>query len=176
MTSSEKHSFWGSLTRAQRTAWALCGILVLGIGLGGAYVAVRVASARVTAPVQAAAPVPKPVPAPTPVPAEVPVPAPVPEPVPAPVVKPAPPPAEAPAPAAVAGIRKGTYLQVGAIERTVVRTYLDKLTSHGLTAFEAEGPNANTVRILIGPLTGDEIDAMKTKVEAAGFPCFARRY
>lgn len=158
------------MTSTQLTAWLLCGVLGLGIVVSGAYMAMRIFSNRApAATVAAAAPIPVPTPAPAPAPISAPAPAPL-------VIEPV----EAPV-AGDLGISaeetKGhTFLQAGAIERSAVRPYLQKLARAGITGRAAEGPDANTIRILVGPVSGEELTAMRAKLEAAGFACFARSY
>jgi hypothetical protein len=156
------------MTSTQLTAWLLCVVLGLGIVVSGAYMAMRILSNRApVAAVVAAAPIPAPIPAP----------APAPTPAPAPLVIE---PVETPA-ALELGISaeetKGlTFLQAGAIERSAIRPYLAKMARAGITGRAAEGPDANTVRILVGPVSGEALTAMRAKLEAAGFACFARSY
>jgi cell division septation protein DedD len=159
------------MTPTGLAGWLLCGVLAVGIGVCGVYLAVRVVSAKPAAPAAAVAP-----PAPT-----TPVKAAAVEPV-AAAAAPAPVPAAVPVPAArnvtisADETRGRTFIQVGAIERDAAPGFIQKLAQHGFEGRIAEGPEDKIVRILVGPVAGEAISSTRAAVEKAGFGAFARSY
>ncbi|HEY3441326.1 MAG TPA: hypothetical protein VGK29_11260 [Paludibaculum sp.] len=146
----------------QMLACLLVGTILFGVVVGGAYIFTR----RVVGPVATvAAPV---VPA-TPIqPASAPAPAPA-----APFVIQSQPLSLTITAAETSG---RTFLQVGAIERGAAPRYIQDLADQGFSPRIAEGPTAESVRILIGPLTGTALPETAARLAAAGVVSFPKTY
>ena len=143
-------------------------ILGIGVILCGAYVAARTISGNSV--VRAATPA---APRVTQPPAPEPTAAPAPEPAPAPKPLPAAPIGTALSAAETAG---KTFLQVGALAPDAIEAYRKQLAAKGFTAHTAEGPDQNTIRLLIGPLSPTELKTTQDALTQAGFAFFARTY
>jgi len=70
----------------------------------------------------------------------------------------------------------GRYLQVAAPKRAAADGVVNSLKSKGITAVLAPGPDADTVRVLVGPLDPANVGKMRTDLESAGFKPFAKNY
>lgn len=159
-----------ALTSRQMTATLLAAVLMTGLMAGIAYVAGRSINSGPEEPAEAA-----PVPAVT---------QPVPNPAPAPsagavasAVQPAPAAAALNAPAVlVTPGRAEKYLQVCAVDRGVGEIFVDVLARKGFVVRLAEGPDAKTFRVLVGPLEGADIAKTKAALEKVGFAPFVRLY
>ena len=157
----------------QMLASLLAGVILFGVVVSGAYIAVR----RSSAPSPSVAAVPVPAPAKPSAPAS-----PLPPAAPSPLVvaEPKPPVAIAVAAPAVTitseETRGHTFMQVGAVERAAGPQLVKALAAKGFTARIAEGPDPSIVRLLVGPLSGPELTAMRTKLTAAGVASFPKAY
>lgn len=70
-----------------------------------------------------------------------------------------------------------TYWQVGSIERGMAAAFTQYLSSQGFRTRVATGGSADTVRVLVGPLTtAAEVENTDRALEAAGFQHFLRKY
>ncbi|MBK9169514.1 MAG: hypothetical protein IPM24_18910 [Bryobacterales bacterium] len=98
--------------------------------------------------------------------------APPPKPVPPP---PAPPPA-ASTPGSLSEPPSGVYLQVAAPAPEAGVGVVNTLKAKGMPARLAPGPDASTVRVVVGPLDGDQVRDTRTALEASGFKPFLRKY
>lgn len=73
-------------------------------------------------------------------------------------------------PPALTGPRKGAqYYQVSAPKRAAAEGVMSALRSKGFKPMQVAGPDADTVRILVGPVETGETTKTKTKLEDAGF-------
>jgi hypothetical protein len=70
----------------------------------------------------------------------------------------------------------GTYLQVAAPKRAAAEGVVESLRNKSITAVLAPGPNAETVRVLVGPLDSSTVGKMRLDLEAAGFKPFLKKY
>jgi len=66
--------------------------------------------------------------------------------------------------------KPGRYLQVSAPKRVAANGVVDSLNKKGIPVVLAPGPDAETVRVLVGPLDPADLGKMKSVLEAAGFP------
>jgi len=183
------------LGRMQPVPWLLCMTLVLGIVMGGAYLAGRKAKPE---PAAQAKPAMEPLVIPTveasskdsgrPVlanqpKAAQPVAATVPPKVQTPAAAPA---AVATPPAAPAGLAPGVlsdqdakgllFLQVGAVDASLGRDFAQKIAEKGFKVRLAAGPDAKVLRILVGPLAAAEVSALQARLQTAGYTSFPRQY
>jgi len=119
-------------------------------------------------PVAAADPTPSP-------PARTTTPPPAAKPKPAP---PAPTPPPAPSPSGVQAPGTGqTFLQVAATSRPEGEVLRDVLSKRGFRCQLAPVPGQDLIRVLVGPVNGaEELAAARSKLQAAGFKPFTRRY
>jgi len=70
----------------------------------------------------------------------------------------------------------GRYLQVAAPNRAAADGVVESLKNKGIAAVLAPGPNADTVRVLVGPLDPANVGKMKVDLESAGFKPFTKTY
>lgn len=69
------------------------------------------------------------------------------------------------------------FLQVVAVDRGPAEVFAEYLTRRGFSTQVAEGPDARSYRVLVGPLADDrQIEPLRASLEAAGFQPFIRRY
>ena len=68
------------------------------------------------------------------------------------------------------------FLQVAAVDRGVAEVFVEVLARKGFRARMAEGPDAKTFRVLVGPLAKTEIPKTKSALDQAGFTAFVRTY
>jgi len=66
--------------------------------------------------------------------------------------------------------KPGRYLQVSAPKRVAANGVVDSLNKKGIPVVVAPGPDAETVRVLVGPLDPADLGKMRSVLEAAGFP------
>ena len=89
---------------------------------------------------------------------------------------PAPPPSRAADPMTPSDPPSGVYLQVAAPAPAAGASVVSTLKEKGMPARLAPGPDANTVRVVVGPLEGDQVRDTRTALEASGFKPFLRKY
>ncbi len=148
---------------SQMLACLLMGTILFGVVVSGAYIFTR----RAVEPAVAVAAVAAPAPVPVAAPVAIAVPAPV-------AIQPQPQPQSLTITAAEASGK--TFLQVGAIERAAVAGFTQELTAKGFSPRVAEGPTAESVRILIGPLSGTALPETAARLAAAGVVSFPKTY
>ena len=68
------------------------------------------------------------------------------------------------------------FLQVAAVERGVAEVFVEVLARKGFPGRVAEGPDAKTFRVLVGPLPRTEIPNTKSALDQAGLTAFVRTY
>jgi cell division septation protein DedD len=142
-------------------------LVVVAVCSGGAYLAGKAISARVT-PTEPEIMIDQPA---APAPARMLEATVVPEPAAAPIARPAESPLFAnPNPQAI-------YIQVGAVEKGVAVILAEGLRKHALDSFVAPGPSAKSFRVLIGPFAdADAYQKARNMVSEIGLDSFARRY
>jgi hypothetical protein len=72
--------------------------------------------------------------------------------------------------------RGQSFLQVAAVDRGVAEVFVEVLARKGFRARMAEGPDAKTFRVLVGPLEKTEIPETKSALDQAGLTAFVRTY
>ncbi|MBL0160111.1 MAG: hypothetical protein IPP47_23940 [Bryobacterales bacterium] len=165
----------------QMLACLLMGTILFGVVVSGAYIVTRravepaAAAAAAAAPVAPAAPIqPASALAAAPSVAAVPVQAVAPAPA---VIQPPQPQPQAQSLTITAAEASGkTFLQVGAIERAAIPGFVQELAAKGFSPRVAEGPTADSVRILIGPLSGTALPETAARLAAAGVVSFPKTY
>jgi hypothetical protein len=68
------------------------------------------------------------------------------------------------------------FLQVAAVDRGVAEVFVEVLARKGFPGRVAEGPDAKTFRVLVGPLAATEIPGTKSALDQAGLTAFVRTY
>lgn len=68
------------------------------------------------------------------------------------------------------------FLQVAAVDRGVAEVFVEVLARKGFPGRVAEGPDAKTFRVLVGPLAATEIPETKSALDQAGLTAFVRTY
>ncbi|MGH9721174.1 MAG: SPOR domain-containing protein [Bryobacteraceae bacterium] len=70
-----------------------------------------------------------------------------------------------------------TYLQVAAPKRGAADGVIEALRKKGITAVLGPGPDADTVRVLVGPVKDSTmLGKLRADLEGAGFKPFVRKY
>jgi len=88
-----------------------------------------------------------------------------------------PPPPRAPAATGGQPAPGQTFLQVAATTRPEAEVLRDLLAKRGFRSTIAQVPGQELYRVLVGPLNGaDDLAANRSKLQAAGFKPFTRRY
>ena len=164
----------------QMLACLLMGTILFGVVVSGAYIVTRravepAAAAAVAAPVAPAAPI-QPASALAAAPSVAAVPVPAVAPAPAVTQPPQPQPQAQSLTITVAEASGKTFLQVGAIERAAIPGFVQELAAKGFSPRVAEGPTADSVRILIGPLSGTALPETAARLAAAGVVSFPKTY
>ena len=167
----------------QMLACLLMGTILFGVVVSGAYIVTRravepaAAAAAVAAPVAPAAPIqPASALAAAPSVAAVPVQAVAPAPAVTQPPQPQPQPQGQSLTITAAESSGKTFLQVGAIERAAIPGFVQELAAKGFSPRVAEGPTADSVRILIGPLSGTALPETAARLAAAGVVSFPKTY
>jgi hypothetical protein len=65
---------------------------------------------------------------------------------------------------------------VAAVSRGVAEVFVEVLARKGFPGRVAEGPDAQTFRVLVGPLAKAEIPKTQSALDRAGLPAFVRTY
>jgi hypothetical protein len=73
-------------------------------------------------------------------------------------------------------VRGQRFLQVAAVDRGVAEVFVEVLARKGFPGRVAEGPDAKTFRVLVGPLAATEIPKTKSALDQAGLTGFVRTY
>jgi hypothetical protein len=62
------------------------------------------------------------------------------------------------------------------VDRGVAEVFVEVLARKGFPGRVAEGPDAKTFRVLVGPLAAAEIPKTRSALDQAGLPAFVRTY
>jgi cell division protein FtsN len=90
-----------------------------------------------------------------------------------PFVPPAAPALPPPAPGAAP---RGLYFQVGSLEKGMANASREYLAKNGLIAAIVPGSEEGVYRVLVGPLTPDEVAGVRDRLSGLGFRYYLRRY
>lgn len=80
-----------------------------------------------------------------------------------------------PKPVAVAEPEEGFYLQVTSVPRGVAEVIAQGLIANGFEAKAAPGAGAAVARVLVGPLSTEQVAATRERLQNLGFHPFPRR-
>lgn len=70
----------------------------------------------------------------------------------------------------------GLYLQVGSVDLDSARKSVSELSRRGFLARLASGGTDKTFRVLVGPVSDEQIKAVADALREAGVPCFPKRF